>query len=140
MKRRCYDPKSGSYERYGAAGVTVDKVWVNDFEPFLEWSLDNGYKKDLTIDRIDTSLGYSPSNCRWVSYNKQMQSRGLMGNNTTGVTGVAYLKKQHKYSAYIQRDGIQKNLGMYDDIDSAAEARTAAEEYYKRHGTLKSYS
>ncbi|MFB5313012.1 hypothetical protein [Enterococcus gallinarum] len=140
MKRRCYDEKSGSYKRYGAKGITVDEVWIDDFENFLDWSLSNGYKDGLTLDRIDSKLGYSPSNCRWVTYNKQMQTRGRMGNNTTGVTGVSYSKKQNKYNAYIQRDGIQKNLGLYDSLERAKEARISAEKHYKEYGTLSNYN
>lgn len=140
MKRRCYDKKSGSYERYGAVGITVNVVWIDDFDAFLDWSLKNGYEDGLTLDRIDSKKGYSPSNCRWVTYNKQMQTRGLMGNNTTGVTGVSYSKKTNKFNAYIRRDGIQKNLGVYDILEDAKEARISAEKHYKEHGTLEDYS
>ena len=139
MKRRCYDKNSGSYKRYGAVGITVGDVWVDDFDNFLQWALDNGYEDGLTLDRIDSSLGYSPSNCRWVTYNKQMQTRGLMKDNKTGVTGVSYSKKQNKYSAYIQRDGVQKNLGAFDNLESAIRSRKNAEKYYSEHGTLTGY-
>lgn len=137
MKRRCYDKGSGSYKRYGAKGVAVDEVWIEDFNNFLEWALNNGYKDGLTLDRIDSKQGYSPSNCRWATYNTQMQTRGKMGNNTTGVTGVSHSKKTDRYSAYIQRDGIQKNLGVFDDLERAKEARVQAEQRYKEHGTIK---
>lgn len=140
MKRRCYDEKHSSYERYGARGIAVDDVWLDDFDSFLEWSLSNGYKDDLTLDRIDSNLDYYPSNCRWSTYNAQMQNRGLMGNNTTGVTGVSYSRKEEKYNAYIQRDGVNKNLGMFNDLGSATDARHKAEKHYKEHGTLKSYN
>ena len=139
MKRRCYDIHTGSYERYGAVGVTVDDVWKNSFDNFLDWSLENGYKESLTLDRVDSKLNYSPSNCRWVTYNEQMQTRGLMGNNTTGITGVSYSKKHDKYTAYIQRDGLKKSLGLYENLENAKKARLLAEEHYKKYGTLNNY-
>ena len=32
---------------------------------------DNGYKNGLSIERIDVSKGYFPSNCKWIPKNEQ---------------------------------------------------------------------
>lgn len=37
--------------------------------------MENGYADNLTIDRIDNSLGYSPDNCRWVSNDEQQKNK-----------------------------------------------------------------
>ena len=42
---------------------------------FSEWAHSNGYKDDLTIDRIDNDKGYLPSNCRWITIAEQQQNR-----------------------------------------------------------------
>lgn len=38
--------------------------WEN-YEAFKEWSLANGYREGLVLDRIDKDKGFSPDNCRW---------------------------------------------------------------------------
>lgn len=70
MRERCNNPHNGSYHRYGGKGITVCEEW-NDFEAFYEWSIENGWEKGLTIDRIDNAKGYSPDNCRYVSHKEQ---------------------------------------------------------------------
>lgn len=137
MKRRCYDKNSGSYKRYGAKGIGVSEEWMDDFDNFLEWSLEHGYKDGLTLDRINSNQDYSPENCRWSTYEVQMQTRGKMGNNKTGVTGVSYSKKEGKYIANIQRNGINKRLGSFLNLADAKEARVKAEEHFKKYGNIE---
>jgi len=36
-------------------------------QSFFEWSLSHGYNENLTIDRLDSSKGYSPDNCQWIT-------------------------------------------------------------------------
>ena len=75
MIARCHNPKSISYKYYGAKGITVCDEWKTNFETFLKWSLQNGYNDSLSIDRIDNSKGYCPSNCRWITLSQQFQNK-----------------------------------------------------------------
>lgn len=74
MRRRCRDPKTVSFKYYGARGIDVCIQW-EVYPAFQEWALDNGYRDDLSIDRVDNYRGYSPSNCRWATAKEQMNNR-----------------------------------------------------------------
>lgn len=54
-----------NFRFYGKRKIGVCKEWRR-FENFYSWAK-NKWKPGLDIDRIDTTLGYSPSNCRFVS-------------------------------------------------------------------------
>ena len=66
MKRRCYGINSFAYKNYGGRGIGVCEKW-QEYEKFKKWALSCGYKKELTIDRINNNKGYEPENCQWIS-------------------------------------------------------------------------
>lgn len=68
MLNRCRNPSNQAFARYGGRGIEV--AWPS-YEAFRDWALANGYRDDLSIDRIDAAKGYSPDNCRWSTYSEQ---------------------------------------------------------------------
>jgi hypothetical protein len=66
MKSRCLNPNNPKYNRYGGRGINICDDWLT-IEGFVEWSINNGWKKGLTLDRIDNDKGYTPSNCQWIT-------------------------------------------------------------------------
>ena len=70
---RCTNPHNNSYWKYGKRGIGFCAEW-NEFEPFELWAMKNGYQDNLTLDRINGNLGYSPSNCRWATYREQLKN------------------------------------------------------------------
>ncbi len=74
MKQRCSNPKQRAYYRYGGRGIRVCNEWLR-FEPFKNWALSNGYKEDLTLERVDNDGNYEPDNCAFVSKKRQANNR-----------------------------------------------------------------
>ena len=92
MKQRCYYINSNNYIDYGARGITVCDEWKNDFMAFYNWAMENGYREDLTIDRIDVNGNYEPSNCRWCTASDQ--SNNKRNNHFVVYNGVEMTVKQ----------------------------------------------
>lgn len=68
MKQRCFDPETKEFPQYGGRGITVCAEWLGEdgFQNFYDWSMKNGYRDDLSIDRKNNDGNYEPSNCRWA--------------------------------------------------------------------------
>lgn len=82
MKKRCFSPTNVNYPWYGARGITVCAEWM-DYAVFRAWAVSTGFRKDITLDRIDCNGNYEPANCRWVGRDVQqlnMRRRGPVPN------------------------------------------------------------
>ncbi len=74
---RCLVTTSKDYPKYGGRGITVCEEWKNSYEAFRDWSLANGYRDNLSIDRIDNDGPYAPWNCRWTTAKVQQNNTRL---------------------------------------------------------------
>lgn len=77
MKARCRDKNNIGFPNYGGKGVVACAEWNNDFFSFYNWSLANGYKDGLQIDKdiLGDGLVYSPSTCCWVTPARNCQQK-----------------------------------------------------------------
>ena len=121
MKKRCYNPNCKSYKNYGGRGIMIYYEWKDDFKKFYDWTMLNGYKKGLTIDRIDNDGNYEPSNCRFATRIIQGRNRRKQKNNTSGFVGVGL--KKNRWESKIVILGKSKFIGSYNSAKEAAMAR-----------------
>lgn len=83
------------------------------------------------VDHINrNTLDNRTSNIRHVSPSQNRMNRGKQLNNKSGHIGVAWVKRFSKWMAHIRKDGVQKNLGYFDDINDAILARRNAEKIF----------
>jgi hypothetical protein len=73
------------------------------------------------------------TNLRPVTHQENLQNTKRRSDSTTGVTGVCWHKAARKWSAQITLGGKSKHLGLYETIELAAAARTAAQMEYGFH-------
>ena len=91
MRNRCNNPNYKYYDAYGGRGISICEDW-NDYATFRRWSLDNGYKYGLTLDRINTNENYTPNNCRWVTWKTQQNNK--RNNHYITYNGVTHTMKE----------------------------------------------
>lgn len=75
MIDRCTNTKCEAYPNYGGRGIIVCDEWINSKQSFFVWSVENGYSKDLELDRTDNTKGYSPDNCRYITRKENRNNR-----------------------------------------------------------------
>lgn len=78
MKTRCYNCKSSKYKYYGGRGIKICSEWLdkeNGMMNFYNWAITNGYKDNLSIDRINVNGNYEPNNCRWATAKEQANNK-----------------------------------------------------------------
>ncbi len=102
IKTRCCNKNHKDYPAYGGRGICVCNEWFFDFDSFYQWSLNNGYKEDLSIDRICNDGNYEPDNCRWVS--PKVQS-----NNKRTSRFIEFDGRKHTIAEWSEITGICRN-------------------------------
>lgn len=73
MRSRCNTPTDAAFHNYGGRGITVCPRW-DDFANFMD---DMGPRPSSahTLERVKNHLGYSPTNCEWVTRGAQNRNK-----------------------------------------------------------------
>jgi hypothetical protein len=108
MIQRCYKKTNTNYPTYGARGIDVCERWR---ESFLNFIADMGERPEgRTLDRRDSTRGYSKENCRWATVLEQNQNKSMMKRNTSGFRGVTYVARRKKW----QVQCLMKYIGYFE--------------------------
>lgn len=129
MRQRCYNPNASGYENYGGKGVGVDTIW-STYEAFRVWAMSNGYTDDLTIDRKNKELDYSPNNCEWVtrSENTARRNKSIIGTGKTMKS--RYTEDDIENMRYMKESGSTlKEISNYYETSISHVSRLIKGEY-----------
>ena len=87
---------------------------------------------DMVVDHINhVKLDNRRENLRICTQQQNMMNSSVQSNNVSGIPGVHWYKNRNKWIAYITINGKRKNLGYFNTLEEAAEARRQAEiEYF----------
>ena len=144
MKYRCNNPKSKDWQNYGGRGITICAEWLNQervlgvrggitkgFLAFKTWALKNGYADDLTIDRIDSTKGYSPENCRWVNW--KVQENNTRRNHFVSYNGKTQTIKQWSEELNLNYRTIINRINCYGySVEKAFEEKVIRGRRWKK--------
>ena len=119
MRQRCNNQACPEYRNYGARGISVCPEW-DDFSAFYDWSMQNGYRKGLTIDRIDNDGNYSPDNCRWATMLTQENNK--RNNHFVTYRGQRMTVSQCARAAGVSRNSLNYRLGRGMTADEAVDS------------------
>lgn len=123
MKSRCYNLNDTSYHNYGKRNISICDEWINNPVAFIEWALENGWKKDLVIDREDNNGNYSPENCRFVNLSISCSNQRIRKDNTSGFRGVNFRKGYNRWVGRIQFNKKRIELCWEKTAEEAAKKR-----------------
>ena len=85
----------------------------------------------INVDHISRDkLNNHMNNLRWATSTENNQNISIKSNNTSGVTGVCFNKRDKKWHAQIKADGRRIHLGLFLRIEDAIVARANAEMYW----------
>jgi len=123
MIKRTTSVNSKDYHRYGGRGISIE---FESFGNFYEWSIKNGWKDGLYIERDNNDGNYSEDNCSWKTPLQQAQNRTTGKKNKTGYAGVQHYLGRFK--ATLKYDGKYKSCGIFDTPKEAHKAYLRAKE------------
>lgn len=126
LVERCTNQNYHHFNDYGGRGITVCPEW-KQFENFFNWNTSlgkDGYRKGLSIDRIDNNKGYFPSNCRWTTAvvqqrNKRNNKIITLNGTSKSVAEWAEIYRVNRYLIYTRlKNGWEENEKLFIPPDS----------------------
>lgn len=122
MLWRCNPKNKRHHVWYSDKGILVCDDWQR-YLKFKEWALNNGFKENLTIDRIDHNKNYCPENCRWITQEENLADTSLVPVKQFSKDGefikeyptLASASRENQLSVHIIKRICQGNIKDYDE-------------------------
>lgn len=90
-----------------------------------------GFPNNMNIDHINhDTFDNRKTNLRIVTVSQNAMNHIKGSNNTSGITGVVWVKDRNKWKSQIKANGRIIFLGEYSNFEEAIKARKEAEERY----------
>lgn len=134
MRSRCNYKKNINYHNYGGRGVTVCERW-NSFVLFVE---DMGMppSKLHSLDRIDSSGNYEPSNCRWSTTKEQ--SRNTRRNVYVEIEGKSLTVRDWEIEHKVVKGAYQRRIDLgWPPIEAVTQPIIPGKALFRRSSTNK---
>ena len=103
--------------------IIMCNEWINSFDMFFKWAIDNGWEEGLEIDRRNSSGNYEPSNCRFVDQYLQAQNKRNYFLNPKG----NIQQKGNKFVLRVQKNHL-RTFNTFNNINDAIAARDILKE------------
>ena len=112
-KARCNRQTHHAYHKYGARGIQFK------FNSFEEWLNHIGPRPiGYQQDRINNDGHYEIGNIRWANLSTQNLNKRTPQNNTSGLKGVTYCKRDNLwYARYNTLENKSRKITLYGGKD-----------------------
>lgn len=131
MVQRTTNPKSSSYEFYGARGITISPEWL-EFAGFYR-DMGDPPTMDHSIDRADSNGNYCKSNCQWATQEEQFNNR--RSSVRFLLNGEAKTTKELAEIAGTTVGAMEHRLRTYTPEVAVTLAKNSKKEFFGRDNT-----
>lgn len=132
MLMRCYDESiKEKFPTYKDCYSCSEWHSLSNFKLFFDKYYINDYELDKDLLFKGNKL-YSPETCVFLPHEINSFLANKYTNKNAYTTGVTWRESMKKYQARITIEGVEHNLGYYDDIEEARVAYQKAREQQAR--------
>lgn len=117
IKKRCKGlvKESPNYKRmsigYDPRWESFENFYIDMFDSFMEYAGSNRKNRNISIDRIDNTGGYSKQNCRWAD--PKTQTRNRSSNRVIEYNGIRKCLTDWAVEVGIKRSTLAQRYYVY---------------------------
>lgn len=130
---RCWNWTGCSSHGYGLVSYHGEQVSTHR----LAYQLATGIEPEQVDHKCHNTLCVNPTHLRSVTNKQNCENRaGLASNNTSGVRGVSWKKKEKRWMAYVHHNSKRIHVGYFTNLADAEAAVVAKRNELFTHNDL----